>query len=261
MSKLAALVSLMAAITWATTPDARAMTLEVNDSRDAGDAAPGDGTCEATRGAHDCTARAAIQEANATPGADTIELPAGVFAIGIPGESEDESATGDLDIQDSLILHGAGRDRTVLDGAGLDRVLDVPRSAHHVVVLLEGLTLRSGSHGGMRFLATGDLSLHDCAVIDNDSPAAGGGLYVSSGNVSLVRTTVSMNRAAMQGGGIRIHAGMLSLQDSEVSGNTIASLRPAGIDATRSSVSIARGFVQDLSPFCPARLVAATLHR
>ena len=236
---------------------ARGATFDVNDVRDAVDAAPGDGACEATPGMQDCTLRAAIQEANATVGADVIELPSGVFAIGIPGESEEEAATGDLDVTGSLTIRGAGRDRTIIDGAELDRVLDVPRREHHVVLVVEGLTIRGGNHGGMRFLAAGTLDLIDCALRDNDTPAAGGGLYASGASVSLLRTLVSGNRAAMQGGGIRIHAGTLTLEDSDVTGNTVQGPRPAGIDATLSKVSIARGFVQDdRHDVAPERILA-----
>jgi CSLREA domain-containing protein len=52
-----------------------AATFNVNSAVDAVDAVPGDGVC-ATAGGQ-CTLRAAVQEANALPGADTISLPAG----------------------------------------------------------------------------------------------------------------------------------------------------------------------------------------
>ena len=258
-----ALLNLVAAVTLASAPATRSATFDVNAPSDAADALAGDGACEATLGKHDCTLRAAIQEANALHGADTINVPAGVFAISIDGESEDEAATGDFDIRDSVTIRGAGHDQTILDGSSLDRVLDAPRSTQFVavVVIVEGLTLRGGSHGGMRFLANGDLVLRDCLLTDNDAPAAGGGLYASGGSVALVRTIVSGNRATMQGGGIRIHAGELTLLDSEVSGNTAGGLRPAGIDASRSIVSAARSFVQDDLHVSPPEPMVTTYFR
>ena len=44
----------------------------VNDTGDRGDAAPGDGACETVVGNAECTLRAALEEANAHPGADLI---------------------------------------------------------------------------------------------------------------------------------------------------------------------------------------------
>src|SRR5688572_13580573 len=55
--------------------------LSVNSTADQSDANPGDGLC--ATGAGVCTLRAAIQEANALPGADTITLPPGVYSLGL----------------------------------------------------------------------------------------------------------------------------------------------------------------------------------
>ena len=57
---------------------ALAPTLAVNSTGDAGDAVPGNGLCDTggtnSQGATECTLRAAIEEANALAGADTIEF-------------------------------------------------------------------------------------------------------------------------------------------------------------------------------------------
>jgi hypothetical protein len=55
-----------------------------------------------------CTLRAAIQETNALPGADTINLPSGNFLLSIAGQGENAAASGDLDITDNLTIVGAG---------------------------------------------------------------------------------------------------------------------------------------------------------
>lgn len=65
---------------------------------DAVDAVPGDGVC-ATAPEPGCSLRAAIQEANALPGLDTVVLPAGTFLLSLEGIDEDASATGDIDIK------------------------------------------------------------------------------------------------------------------------------------------------------------------
>jgi hypothetical protein len=55
-----------------------ALTLMVNNSLgDVLDANPGDGVCETATGNGICTLRAAVMEANATPGHDNIIVPAG----------------------------------------------------------------------------------------------------------------------------------------------------------------------------------------
>jgi CSLREA domain-containing protein len=50
-------------------------TFTVNSTGDASDATPGDGVCD--DGGGNCTLRAAIQEANANPGQDTVNVSVG----------------------------------------------------------------------------------------------------------------------------------------------------------------------------------------
>src|SRR5512142_2010103 len=109
-------------------PVAQAAGFVVNTTADAVDVNPGDGVCATATGA--CTLRAAIMEANAHPGADTITLPAGTYDLTIRGYDEDAATTGDLDITDNLTLIGAGADSTFIVGAKdifnpNDRVFDV----------------------------------------------------------------------------------------------------------------------------------------
>lgn len=75
---------------------ARAATFIVNDTTDAVDAAPGDGVCLTAAG--QCTLRAAIRQANALAGPDTIVVPAGTVVLTLVGTGEDAAVTGDLDI-------------------------------------------------------------------------------------------------------------------------------------------------------------------
>src|SRR6266404_7208434 len=85
---------------------AAAATFTVNDTADAVDAAPGNGSCATAGGG--CTLRAAIQEANANTGPDTITVPDGTYMLTIAGRDEDSAATGDLDITDDVTITGAG---------------------------------------------------------------------------------------------------------------------------------------------------------
>src|ERR1043165_1908702 len=105
-------------------PVAAATNFVVNSNADKGDANTGDGFCEtATSG--ECTLRAAIQEANALEGSDSISVPAGTYTLSIAGAGEDAAATGDLDIWDSLTISGAGIGKTILDAGNLDREFHV----------------------------------------------------------------------------------------------------------------------------------------
>jgi CSLREA domain-containing protein len=117
-----ALLTVLTAV-WGTGGVAQAASFTVNSTVDAVDATPGDGVCD--DGAGNCTLGAAIMEANALVGADTITLPTGTYTISIAGTGEDAAETGDLDISDDLTINGAGADTTIIDGGGLDRVFQV----------------------------------------------------------------------------------------------------------------------------------------
>jgi CSLREA domain-containing protein len=91
-----------------------AISFTVNDTSDQVDAGPGDGICRTSSGT--CTLRAAIQEANALPGADTIQVPAGIYTLAIPPLNENNADVGDLDITGPVTIIGAGAGITILDG-------------------------------------------------------------------------------------------------------------------------------------------------
>jgi hypothetical protein len=84
-------------------PQAVDAILVVNSDQDRGDSSPGDGQCRTSVG--DCTLRAAIEEANALPGADTIQ-----FNIRGSGGSCPDLVT--IELSSGLTIDAA-------DGAGL----------------------------------------------------------------------------------------------------------------------------------------------
>jgi CSLREA domain-containing protein len=57
------------------------VSFTVDDTADALDASPGDGSCATAGGS--CTLRAAIMETNALDGADTVILPSGTYTLTI----------------------------------------------------------------------------------------------------------------------------------------------------------------------------------
>src|SRR5690606_32324430 len=75
---------------------AQAASFTVNSTLDAVYASPGDGICASWAGV--CKLRAAIQEASALAGADTINSPAGTYTLSLAGVEDDNNLTGDLDI-------------------------------------------------------------------------------------------------------------------------------------------------------------------
>lgn len=111
--------------------DAAAATFTVNSVGDASDATPGDGLCDA--GGSVCTLRAAIEEANANAGADTIH-----FSIGT-GAQTIASATAYPAIVEMITIDG-----TTQPGYGGTALIEIDGVAAGPV---HGLHLSSGSAG------------------------------------------------------------------------------------------------------------------
>jgi len=174
-----------------------------------------DGVCD-----HDCSLREAVTAANLREGMGVIVLGPGVYTLTREGRGEDQSATGDLDVTDGLLVLGAGAERTVLDGGGIDRVLDVGPSLD-----LHDVTVRNGRATGPSFfnrtgggiLAFGRLSLVRSLVTANRAELSGGGIYAQH-ELRVRDSTVSGNQAEEEGGGI--YGGFdLDLENVTVSGN------------------------------------------
>jgi CSLREA domain-containing protein len=226
--------------------------ITVDSTVDAPDASVGDGLCSDSQGR--CTLRAAVQEANATIGVQTIYLSAATYVLTVLGAAEDTAATGDLDLTDSVIIVGAGSASTVIDANGAltgDRVFHLKDlSGLGLVVTLEDLAVTNGlvlnTNGGGIFV--------EAAEGDEGGPGGGGGggggglVLVdpmepprilalepaeTAFSLTLRRVKVSGNTADSNlldaegkpiggsGGGIYSGAALV-LEDSEISGNTAA---------------------------------------
>ncbi len=113
------------------TPGASAAAaFTVSSPLDTGDASPGDGACD--DGAGRCTLRAAVEEANLLPGADTIDLPAGVYTRSSP-----------MSVTDDLIIMGAGSLTTTLtDPTGSSEGFQLVPG---VSLAVSGVTFSNGS--------------------------------------------------------------------------------------------------------------------
>jgi CSLREA domain-containing protein len=211
---------ILVGIAWLTVGVAPAVaaTFTVDSTADAVDAAPGDGVCAAN--GNGCTLRAAVQEANAHAGADTINVPAGTYVLTITGAGEDSAATGDLDLTDDVTISGAGTTETIIDGNGMDRVFDIFNSAS--LVRISALTIRNGNPGpgayGGGLYNSSMLTLSNVIVTGNTAAVNGGGIE-SDNDITLTDCTVSGNTAGASGGGID-NALTARLDNVTVSGNT-----------------------------------------
>ncbi|HKB38553.1 MAG TPA: CSLREA domain-containing protein, partial [Gemmataceae bacterium] len=141
--------------------------------------------------------REAILEANTSPNADTIILPAGTYKLTRAGAGEDEALTGDLDITDHLTISGAGAGATIVDANFLDR-------AFHVLggtVTISGVTIQHGIAGaGGGILNYGTLTVRDSTLCGNFA-SEGGGIY-TFGTATVTNSTLCGNSANTVGGGI-----------------------------------------------------------
>src|SRR5581483_1971503 len=101
----------------------------VNSTGDQSDLSPGDGVCLTANG--DCTLRAAIEEANALAGADTINFNLGTGTPAITPASALPSITGTLTIAGNT----GGATRVQINGSGI------------ATAGTNGLVLAAGSSG------------------------------------------------------------------------------------------------------------------
>ena len=194
----------------------------VNTTADTVDASPGNGVCADASG--NCSLRAAISEANALAGADTITLDAGVYQLtrlNALGVNEDGNSTGDLDILSSLTLIGSAAGNTIIQagsnsGDGIDKVIAAnPACTDGVNITISNVTITYGrntqpvdpiyfSHtgGGVDWCGgsgNGSFTLRDAAVIQNTTVNGyGGGLNVDSfsgytGTVTIYNVTFINN--------------------------------------------------------------------
>jgi hypothetical protein len=249
----------------AASASAQAATFVIDTNDESVDAIPGDGLCTDADG--HCSLRAAVIETNALEGADTIEIPAGVFAFAIAGTGEDGSASGDLDIGDDLVLRGAGSDATFIDAASLDRVIDIFGGVVSRSVRIEHVTLRNGflSGGGLENGGAGirvasgvELVLDDVVVRDNRTTQVFGGVAIDSqGCIVGVHVRVLGNRDTKDTGpafavatvrnyevdGNVDRGACLVLEDSEISGN-LADIAGA-IEADYAPTTLRRTLVSD----------------
>ena len=104
------------------------LVLSVTSTADVADHDPGDGVCEATAGAGDCTLRAAIDEADATsPSAFSsvrVQLGSANYVLTAPG-MDDTNVGGDLDLHAAVGVTVVGDGGSSVSAGVSDGVFDV----------------------------------------------------------------------------------------------------------------------------------------
>ncbi|HEY7215950.1 MAG TPA: CSLREA domain-containing protein [Thermoanaerobaculia bacterium] len=172
-----------------------------------------DGACNA-----DCSLREAVLAANAKPGDDVILLRPGVYLLSLAG-NENLGATGDLDVQDDLVIVGSGASSTIIDGDGIDRLFEVPSG---LTLELRDVTLRNGrAQTGGAILNQGETTILRSVLSGNFSTAGFGGAILTNGqNASLnVADSTLASNTAQGGGGAIAAGGEVELDNLTVSGN------------------------------------------
>ena len=167
-----------------------------------------DGACNAH-----CTLREAIAAANATPGPDLVHLGPGVYELTRAGANEDAGATGDLDVTSDLELAGDGAASTIIDGRGLDRVLQVLGTGR---LRVADLTVRNGrviAEPGGGICAEGELAIRR-VVVAGSQASVGGGVYAAA-ELEVADSTFVDNSASTSGGGVHVD-GAARLEELDV---------------------------------------------
>jgi CSLREA domain-containing protein len=138
-----------------------AASFRVNSTLDEHDANPGDGFCAAASG---CTLRAAIEETNALPGRDFVDVPGGTF----------ELRFGRLNVSDSLLLIGAGAGRTIISGGDSQPILRAQTVEALVCDLRNDRVLSYDLHGQLNgtFIESGSGGLDQPTALDTQENRA-----------------------------------------------------------------------------------------
>lgn len=209
------------------------LNLTVNDGGDAADLVL-DGICDTDAGTvgDQCTLRAAIQETNNAPSADSI-------SFSLPANSTITLSTALNDIDGDLGITGPGAamltvERSTAGGTPDFRIFKINSGK---TVIISGLTITNGNsvgdNGGGIF-NSGTLTINASTVSGNNANQ-GGGIY-SAGGLTIRESTVSGNTSLNQGGGI-LSFGTMDITNSTVSNNS-AALAGGGISVNPGTATL-----------------------
>jgi CSLREA domain-containing protein len=189
--------------------------------------------------------REAISRANATPGADTILLTAGVYTLTIPGD-DNTNAAGDFDATDSLTITGVGPIATTIKGNHNDRLFDV---LGPINMTFNNLTLRDAGNflfnGAAVQALSANITLNNCVATGNVA-IKGGAINAEGGAVTVRNSRLTNNLAGGSEGGGAIHvgSGSLLLDRSTVTGNRAPAGKGGGVFAEGGTVTLSQSTVK-----------------
>ena len=199
-------------------------TFQVDSTTDSPSINPGDGKCVSKAGG--CTLRSAVQEANASTLASTIQVPPGTYTLSIAPEGANFARSGGLMLDGEITISGDDFTRTIVDGGGVDRVFDVSRGS---TVQISGLTVQNGAAkgsdgGGLR--NRGNLTMHDMFFSKNQATGdpgvangRGGAIY-NEARMNLMNVTIDSNQADGRGGGVyNGTSGQAQIMNGRISSN------------------------------------------
>ena len=194
----------------------------VNTIADDSDSNTSDGLCADAHGA--CTLRAAIEQANATPGAQSIALPDWQVILNT-----------DLAINDDVTITGLGAGKTILGGDGSHRILTIGSGVAVTItdVTVQGGYATSADGGGLRIAAGANATLNRVQLSGNHADQRGGAIW-NDGTLIINDSSITGNDANTGAGGIG-NAGTLSLSNVTVSGNIGQS---GGVNSTGAAALI-----------------------
>jgi hypothetical protein len=175
---------------------ASSLTFTVDTSADAHAAHPGEGICADAAG--QCTLRAALEVAAASPSGTTVSItvPAGTYGLTLGSLTLGSGA-----VPVRVTVDGAGAASTVVAATGRFRVMAVTA---HGIGLLENLEITGGKAGpnsyGGGILSRGVLTLSHDSLIGNIA-GAGGGVDNNGGTLTVTGSTIKNNNGGLFGGG------------------------------------------------------------
>lgn len=188
---------------------------------------------------------AAIDTANSTPEADTLDLsPSCIYSFTASNNTDGNNGDSGLPfITTPIIING--------NDATFERGVSAPDFRYFSVrstgtltltnmTLVGGKTTGAEASGGAIF-NQGTLSLIDSTISDNSAIlqplSQGGGLYNAGGMVTITNSTFSGNIATTGGGIANSGSGTLTISDSHVSENT-ASSSGGGIASVNGALTV-----------------------
>ncbi len=177
--------------------------------------------------------REAVMAANTQPGADTITLPPGAYALTLPGTFEDSSATGDLNIAGDITITGSSKTDTSISAAGLnDRLIEVHTGGN---LTISNLTLQDGgsnSSGGGAIYNAGNLLANEVIMQNNTVINNAGGALWNSGVATLTNVDLINNTAIRSGGMHNEPGGTVEIDGATISGNEALNGSGGGVGNT-----------------------------